>query len=317
MPIQDVERVALETLGDLGERLNRHQSPLVISGGGRDWPCTRTWTLRGLAGRFGQVKIPVRESDDEFKEFFGRPDSHLKPRKMMPFGAYITMIENSNNGGTRPPYAGNISLSRDPALSGTLRHLISECPFPNWLPEGSIDEYRLWIGAAGQKSTIHNDPYHNFNLQIIGRKSVLLYPPDQHDAIYAEYFNPGMWVSPVDPNAPDLEKYRKFADAKTYSCEIAPGDILFIPRFWWHSVCAMEISVNVNRWIFTDNIMSDWWHKQPMSQRFIRHQALIDRITSDFNSLHDDLKEFQRSAFEEMRADLLRLERLHARAEAY
>jgi peptidyl-lysine (3S)-dioxygenase / protease len=307
MLIKPVNHVTIDELGDPDERFDQKSEPLVIAGGGRDWQCTRTWTLSSLAERFRQVRIPVRESDDEFKEFFERPNSHLRPRKMILFGDYITILQNRGSGVCRPPYAGNMSLSRDPALSGNLRNLIAECPFPNWLPHCAIDEYRLWIGAEGQRSTIHNDAYHNFNLQVMGEKSIFIYPPDQHDMLYAEYFNPGMWVSPVEPDAPDLTKYPKYADAIIYKCYLTQGDILFLPRFWWHAVSATAVSINVNRWVFSSNGADDWWHKQDIAQPFIHYHQLMQKIFSQFNSLPKDVQTYQRSDFEKIIADLQHL----------
>ena len=44
--------------------------PVVVSGAAANWTSTNTWTLDALSDQFGSVKLPVRETDDEFAEFF-------------------------------------------------------------------------------------------------------------------------------------------------------------------------------------------------------------------------------------------------------
>ncbi len=45
-----------------------------------------------------------------------------------------------------------------------------------------------------------------------------------------------MVMSPVDILKPDLEKFPNFSKARRLKCTIRPGDILFMPAFWWHEV---------------------------------------------------------------------------------
>ena len=45
-----------------------------------------------------------------------------------------------------------------------------------------------------------------------------------------------MVMSPIDILNPNLERFPKFAQVKAMECTIRPGDILFMPAFWWHEV---------------------------------------------------------------------------------
>jgi len=58
------------------------------------------------------------------------------------------------------------------------------------------------------------------------------------------------WHSRVDPEAPDLTQFPLFANVKLQEAILGPGDILFIPRNYWHHVRALERSIS----------MSFWWH---------------------------------------------------------
>lgn len=45
-----------------------------------------------------------------------------------------------------------------------------------------------------------------------------------------------MVMSPVDITDPDLKRFPRFANAKRLQCVLKPGDVLFMPSFWWHEV---------------------------------------------------------------------------------
>ena len=45
-----------------------------------------------------------------------------------------------------------------------------------------------------------------------------------------------MVMSPVDISSPDLERFPLFAGARRTQCVLKPGDVLFMPAFWWHEV---------------------------------------------------------------------------------
>jgi lysine-specific demethylase 8 len=278
-----------------------------MTGAGDRSTVVASWTLADLAARFGSIKVPVRDYDDEHKQFFAGGAGGMRRRKMMGLAEYIRLIdanESAGSGGSRNgqlPYAGNISIRDDPAVAGKFATLLEECRFPDWLPGNSRDEYRLWIGAVGQRSTIHNDPYHNFNAQIIGGKRFLLFAPEQHDKLYPNFFHAAMWASPVDPDAPDLAQYPRFADVRGYECELQEGEILFIPRFWWHCVAARKVSVNVNRWVFSDD---GRWHQQPEARRFISYRQLLEDVKAQFDAQPSFLQEFQRDEFEKLSAEL-------------
>jgi hypothetical protein len=61
----------------------------------------------------------------------------------------------------------------------------------------------------------------------------------------------GQPVSLVDPSAPDLERYPRFAEALRHArvAVLEPGDAVLIPSMWWHHMEALErFNVLVNYW---------------------------------------------------------------------
>lgn len=126
-------------------------------------------------------------------------------------------------------------------------------PLPLPTPGG---EPRLWIGNATQTAT-HFDGSHNVACVVAGRRRFILFPPAQVANLYVgpvDRTPAGQPVSMVDPLAPDLTRYPRFADAWDHAlqAELQPGDAVFIPALWWHHVqSTTDLNVMVNYWYRT------------------------------------------------------------------
>lgn len=112
---------------------------------------------------------------------------------------------------------------------------------------------RLWIGNATQVAT-HYDTSTNIACVVAGRRRFTLFPPEQLENLYIgplDHTMAGPPSSMVDPDAPDLARYPRFADAlgAVQVAELEPGDAIFIPPIWWHHVRASgRLNVLVNYW---------------------------------------------------------------------
>ena len=54
--------------------------------------------------------------------------------------------------------------------------------------------------------------------------------------------------SPVDASAPDLTRYPRFRDAPLMIAHLEPGDLFYIPSFWWHQGHSSETSMSLSLW---------------------------------------------------------------------
>ena len=112
---------------------------------------------------------------------------------------------------------------------------------------------RLWIGKAAAVAT-HYDASPNIACVVAGRRRFTLFPPEQLAHLYIgplDHTLAGPPVSMVDPDAADLDRYPRFAEARAaaLTTELGPGDAIFIPSLWWHHVRALyPINVLVNYW---------------------------------------------------------------------
>lgn len=124
----------------------------------------------------------------------------------------------------------------------------------NVLPESPAGaQPRIWIGNRLEVQT-HFDLKENVAVVVAGRRRFTLFPPDQTPNLYPgpfEHTLAGPPVSMVRLEAPDLERYPRFETARAQArvAELAPGDAVFIPYFWWHHVASLDdLNVLVNYW---------------------------------------------------------------------
>jgi hypothetical protein len=111
----------------------------------------------------------------------------------------------------------------------------------------------VWIGNAGVVAP-HNDGRENVACVAVGRRRFTLFPPEQLENLYIGPLHAtpqGVPVSLVDVANPDYERFPKYAQAweAAQVAELGPGDAVFIPYMWWHSVRSLEpFNVLVNYW---------------------------------------------------------------------
>ena len=112
---------------------------------------------------------------------------------------------------------------------------------------------RAWLGNAVRVAA-HYDVKENIGVVVAGRRRFTLFPPEQVANLYPGPFEltpAGTPVSLVDPAAPDLDRFPRFAaaQAQARTAELAPGDAIYIPYHWWHAVDSLEpVNLFVNYW---------------------------------------------------------------------
>jgi hypothetical protein len=101
----------------------------------------------------------------------------------------------------------------------------------------------LWLSSSGALTLPHYDTHANLNAQVSGSKRWFLAPPSEEAAVT-------LGVHPfVSTRAGQARTAFVSADAGLHVVDTEPGDVLYIPPSWWHSVRTRgEPAVNVNAW---------------------------------------------------------------------
>jgi len=176
---------------------------------------------------------------------------------------------------------------------------IASTTIDTWLP-GFRDENDLALGAReplasiwiGNRTRIpaHQDVPDNLACVVAGRRRVTLFPPQQLSNLYIgplDFTPAGQAISLVDIDAPDFDRFPKFAEALKHAqvAELGPGDAVFIPSMWWHYVQALEdFNVLVNYWWR----QSSAWMDTPMNALMLAIMSIRD-LPANEREIWDDV----------------------------
>lgn len=119
----------------------------------------------------------------------------------------------------------------------------------NW---GPLTYNLLLIAMEGNVTPCHYDEQQNLFAQIYGYKRCILFPPSQFECLYPyPVYHPHDRQSMVDFDRPEYSKFPKFKEAKGFEAVVGPGDVLYIPIYWWHHIESLMRgghTITVNFW---------------------------------------------------------------------
>jgi hypoxia-inducible factor 1-alpha inhibitor (HIF hydroxylase) len=86
-------------------------------------------------------------------------------------------------------------------------------------------------------------------MQVGGCKRFALFHPKYYTSFYPfPLAHPCDRQSQVDMYNPNLERFPRFPEAVGVFATVHPGDLLYLPPFWWHHVECRQDSISVNFW---------------------------------------------------------------------
>lgn len=218
--------------------------PVVVTAMTANWPARTTFTPERFRGELGDVELTVRRyADDSDESFLAQTALGVRKTTMRDF---IEAAEGSR------PFDDTVkawSVRESQELFYRLPQLATELDFNGLFPRGHKRfEYYLWLGPAGYTTGLHTDEVVvNLLAHFVGHKTVTLYDPAQTELLYPETresVHDGMY-SAVNVLAPDFAKHPRFTEAKPLVAELGPGDLLYIPRGWWHWVRGHDLCISV------------------------------------------------------------------------
>lgn len=119
----------------------------------------------------------------------------------------------------------------------------------NW---GPLTSNLLLVGMEGNVTPVHYDEQQNFFSQLVGYKRCILFAPEHYERLYPyPVYHPHDRQSQVDFDDPDLEKFPGLKHLQGMEAVVGPGDVLYIPMYWWHQIESLPHlgnTVSVNFW---------------------------------------------------------------------
>ncbi|XP_019636216.1 PREDICTED: uncharacterized protein LOC109478839 [Branchiostoma belcheri] len=108
---------------------------------------------------------------------------------------------------------------------------------------------QLWLGSAGNVTPLHYDRNHGLLSQIVGCKELILFSHEDTNNLYPySSLSDRSHTSRINLRTTDQEEIERFprvAEALRYHCVLRPGELLYIPPFWWHDVTSLDPCVSV------------------------------------------------------------------------
>ena len=236
----EIPRVPFENLSiqDFQENYFSKAKPVIITGLVQTWPCFQ-WTIDGLMKRVGENEVLIRGKTN--KEDYKLGKSYTIRRDT--FRNYCQDLLQCN-ARARSSYLAVASLQQ------AFPQLLDDLPLPEYLTTNGkihLGPY-MWVALAGHYEFNHFDPDDNFLIQLNGRKQIRLFGLEYLESLYPNKLgSQGKTIqSQVNLDNPDIEKYPLFATTKCQYAILSPGEMLFIPAFYWHQVSALDSGISAN-----------------------------------------------------------------------
>ncbi|CAM1314576.1 HIF1AN (predicted) [Pycnogonum litorale] len=244
------------------DELISHNRPVVIQGTNLVSSALK-WDLPYLQQHLGSDEVPVFLSNtNKFKYFddskirlAGKTFSPPCHRDKMTVSNFVAKLRNWKAGDKwlYLQYQLTDSVGQaivDDFLTFNWPWVTAQQKKHQW---GPLTSNLLLVGMPGSVTPVHYDEQQNFFGQLYGEKRCILFPPEQFECLYPHpVFHPHDRQSQVDFDNPDYKKYPKFKDIKNgVEAIVKPGDILFIPMYWWHHIESLvdhPYTVSINFW---------------------------------------------------------------------
>ncbi|KAH8342110.1 hypothetical protein KR059_012353 [Drosophila kikkawai] len=114
------------------------------------------------------------------------------------------------------------------------------------------NDFSLWLGSEQANTPCHYDTFGvNIVVQVHGCKSWLLFPPETPLQSTRVPYEESSVYCLENFYAPDPERMQELEalSMQAYHCNLQAGDVLIVPRHWWHYVEAKSTSLSVNYWV--------------------------------------------------------------------
>lgn len=234
---RQIERVASPpSTAEFERRFVRPGRPAIFTGVTTSWPALERWKLDALRARFGDRAVPVARVARG--RLVGDAERGI-PFEEMPLARFLDGVEAQP---PAPAYAMMLANQWIPEL-------VDDLGLPAFAPRAGWSTWKVWISPDDTRTPLHQDLPDNFFAQIVGRKHIVLYPPRAELSMYRHApWSKFPQVSRVDAFEPDFERFRWFTRAAPIHAIVEPGDVLYLPRFWWHQVRSIGTSVSANFW---------------------------------------------------------------------
>ena len=226
--LPSVRALEAPSLTEFRDACIRPLAPALLTGSIAHWAALEDWrSLDYLSREAGARVVPV--------EVGGQYTDPASSQMLMRLDDFIEIHLTTGDA------SGYVAQHR---IADQVRALRTAYTVPDYcacaiVDDGSSDVVTMgWLGPVGTISPCHHDPYHNLLAQVVGHKHVVLFPPGSHMYPRHDFMTN---TSRIDLSAGPVDSaaYPLFSWEHATAVTLAPGDVLFMPRHWWHFIVSV------------------------------------------------------------------------------
>ncbi|KAJ5587316.1 LCM-domain-containing protein [Penicillium hispanicum] len=242
-----IPRTRIESATQFQQIVDRGK-PVVIEGSDIG-PCTQLWTKDYLTSAVGEDrKVVVHAAQSEQMNFQSKNFSYVTKS----FGSFLDEV---HAGGRQ--YLRSISAEQPSKLPASLA-----VDFPTLQDDFKLPDYMALVADNAHSSPLrisgpvtmwlHYDVMANVLCQIRGERRLVLFPPDDVQALHIPA---GASSSTIDIfERVGLDATASIPGTSPHEAILRPGEILFIPPLWLHTACSATSDVSVAVNVFFRNL---------------------------------------------------------------
>ncbi|KAL9607931.1 MAG: hypothetical protein Q9167_007201 [Letrouitia subvulpina] len=286
--ITGILRTNIKTASEF-ERLLHDSRPAVMEGLDLG-PCVRDWSLDALKAKIGSNRmVVVHEAANQHMDFKEKNFVYVKK----PFGSFINDINQGSRQYLRSLAADKPS-ERPTNLKTDFEELACDFALPHQLEFVQKNAHSSPLRISGPTNMwLHYDVMANVLCQIRGSKRIMMFPPEDVSLLEID---PGASSSSINVFEIDFSQDFTLKHTHPYEAILQPGEVLFIPPLWMHSVSPLEnLSVSVN--VFFRNLKSGYAAGRDVYgnrdiQAYENGRKEVEKILKAFEGIPADMRHF-------------------------
>ena len=244
-----IDRIRTRSAQVIQHEMLIRRAPFIVTDVLTEWKASSLWSFSYLGERIGDRRVKVAIARGRTFHYGSKGPQQTRTREMA-FRDAVRRIASQDRDSPEHLYIMEQQHEGSPRwLPEVYPELAADYALPPSVNRAKLLQINLWLGAAGNVTPLHFDMANNFLAQINGRKRITFFDPAQTDRLYpAGSRSSSANTSQVDILRPDFEKHPRFKEATPLECVLSPGELLYIPPFWWHQVESVDAAVSINFW---------------------------------------------------------------------
>ena len=228
-----IERRESIDFGTFFEEFYARNRPLILTRAVGSWRALSAWSLDYIEAAVGPVVVELQAGRGADR-LYEQNSARLK--RKVSWQSFLAALRDGKRSNDFYLTANNGAANRD-----VLAPLGEDFgPIDGILSGHSCEQGFLWLGPSGTITPWHHDLTNNLLVQIMGHKRLTLASPAQtplmrnHYHCYSEFGQDATCRVADDGERPHL-----------LHCDLAPGELIFLPIGWWHHVEALDVSASL------------------------------------------------------------------------